>query len=90
MNEEENIKVVVRIRPLQVHEKKEGDVQCVKAISDNREVQVKVGPLDAQVTKLFKITGGHIKYIRAVFSFIYLLFISLILKSYILTRQSFI
>eukprot|EP01038_Epipyxis_sp_PR26KG_P004520 gene4520-6385_t len=49
MVDEENIKVVVRIRPLQAHEKKEGDVQCVKAISEGKEVQVKVGPLDAQV-----------------------------------------
>ncbi len=47
--EEENVKVVVRIRPMQTEEKKSGDIPCVKAINDGREVQVKVGPLDAQV-----------------------------------------
>jgi hypothetical protein len=47
--EEENVKVVVRIRPMQTEEKKSGDVPCVKAVNDGREVQVKVGPLDAQV-----------------------------------------
>lgn len=47
--EEENVKVVVRIRPMQTEEKKSGDVPCVKAGNDGREVQVKVGPLDAQV-----------------------------------------
>lgn len=47
--EEENVKVVVRIRPMQTEEKKSGDVPCVKGVNDGREVQVKVGPLDAQV-----------------------------------------
>lgn len=47
--EEENVRVVVRIRPMQTDEKKNGDVPCVKAISDGDEVEVKVGPLDAQV-----------------------------------------
>jgi hypothetical protein len=47
--EEENIQVVVRIRPMQAEEKKSGDVPCVKAVNEGREVQVKVGPLDAQV-----------------------------------------
>jgi hypothetical protein len=47
--EEENIKVVVRVRPLQLQEKKDGDIPCVKPISGGKEVQVKVGPLDAQV-----------------------------------------
>ncbi|RYH13649.1 hypothetical protein EON65_35115, partial [archaeon] len=46
--EEENVQVVIRIRPMQANEKKNGDVPCVKAISDGREVQVKVGPLEAQ------------------------------------------
>eukprot|EP00981_Chlorochromonas_danica_P008503 scaffold2205_cov183-Ochromonas_danica.AAC.28 len=46
--EEENIAVVVRIRPMQTNEKKNGDIPCVKAMADGREVQVKVGPLDAQ------------------------------------------
>ena len=49
MSMEENIQVVVRIRPIQLNEKKEGDIACVKAISNGKEVQVKVGPLDAQV-----------------------------------------
>lgn len=46
---EENIKVVVRIRPLQTNEKKNGDISCVQSIANGKEVQVKVGPLDAQV-----------------------------------------
>lgn len=45
--EEENIKVAVRIRPMQTAERKEGDIPCVKASADGKEVQVKVGPLDA-------------------------------------------
>jgi hypothetical protein len=45
---EENVHVVVRIRPMQTNEKKNGDIPCVKAIASGREVQVKVGPLDAQ------------------------------------------
>lgn len=47
--EEENVHVVVRIRPMQANEKKNGDVPCVKGVSSGKEVQVKVGPLDAQV-----------------------------------------
>lgn len=47
--DEENVNVVVRIRPMQAHEKKNGDVPCVKAEKSGKEVQVKVGPLDAQV-----------------------------------------
>lgn len=46
--EEESVHVVVRIRPMQANEKKKGDVPCVKAISNGKEVQVKVGPLEAQ------------------------------------------
>lgn len=45
--EEENIKVAVRIRPMQLAERKDGDIPCVKASADGKEVQVKVGPLDA-------------------------------------------
>lgn len=45
--EEENIKVAVRIRPIQSAERKDGDVSCVKASPDGKEVQVKVGPLEA-------------------------------------------
>lgn len=47
-DEEEHIHVVVRIRPMQTNEKKNGDIPCVKAMSSGREVQVKVGPLEAQ------------------------------------------
>jgi hypothetical protein len=47
--EEENINVVVRIRPMQLNEKKNNDIPCVKAEKSGKEVQVKVGPLDAQV-----------------------------------------
>jgi hypothetical protein len=52
--EEENVKVVVRVRPMQTMEKKNGDIPCVKASDDGKEVQVKVGPLDAQVYKCNK------------------------------------
>jgi hypothetical protein len=45
--EEENIKVAVRIRPIQSAERKDGDIACVKASPDGKEVQVKVGPLEA-------------------------------------------
>lgn len=45
---DENINVVVRIRPMQTAEKKNGDIPCVKAIADGHQVQVKVGPLDAE------------------------------------------
>ena len=46
--DEENIKVVVRIRPMQLNEKKSGDFPIVDAINKGKEVQVKIGPLDAQ------------------------------------------
>lgn len=47
--EEENVQVVVRIRPMQTEEKKSGDIPCVKALNEGREVQIKIGPLDAQI-----------------------------------------
>ena len=47
--EEENIRVVVRIRPMQLVEKKDNDFSCVESISNGKAVQVRVGPLDAQV-----------------------------------------
>ena len=47
--EEENIKVAVRIRPIQRNEIKDGDFSCVKPGIDGKEIQVKVGPLDAHV-----------------------------------------
>lgn len=40
--EEENIQVVVRIRPLMTIEKKAGEFAVVEANSNGREVQVKV------------------------------------------------
>jgi hypothetical protein len=50
-NEEENVKVVVRIRPLQLNEKKDGDISCANSIQNGKEVQIKVGPLEAQIYK---------------------------------------
>jgi hypothetical protein len=44
----ENIKVIVRIRTLQKHEQNKSEKSAVKSISDGKEVQVKVGPLEAQ------------------------------------------
>ncbi len=46
--------MVVRVRPLQNTERKNGDIPCVKAGADGKEVQVKVGPLDAQVYRCNK------------------------------------
>jgi len=46
--DEENIQVVVRIRPLMTSEKKAGEFAVVEANSNGREVQVKIGPLEAQ------------------------------------------
>jgi len=40
--DEENIQVVVRIRPLMLAEKKAGDFASVEANSNGKEVQVKV------------------------------------------------
>jgi len=49
VDEEENIKVAVRIRPLQQGEASRGETSCVKVGADGREVQVRMGPLDAHV-----------------------------------------
>lgn len=49
--EEENVQVVIRIRPMQTDEKKNGDIPCVTASGEGRHVQVKVGPLDGQSYK---------------------------------------
>ena len=56
--DEENINVVIRVRPLRSHEKEKGETSCVK-IRDrvgtaggapiSQEVQVSLGPLEAQV-----------------------------------------
>ena len=40
--EEENIQVVVRIRPIMLSEKKAGEFTIVEAGSNGKEVQVKV------------------------------------------------
>ena len=44
---EENVLVVVRIRPLQNSEVAKGEHPCVEAIGNGKEIQVKTGPLDA-------------------------------------------
>ena len=44
---EENVLVVVRIRPLQKSEEAKGEHPCVEANGNGKEVQVKIGPLDA-------------------------------------------
>ena len=50
VKEEEAINVVVRIRPTNQTEVAAGETQCVKATgTDNNEVQVKLGPMDAHV-----------------------------------------
>lgn len=54
VDEEENIKVAVRIRPLQQGEASRGETSCVRAGSDGREVQVKMGPLDAHIYRCNK------------------------------------
>lgn len=46
---DENIQVVVRIRPINKTEKARGEKQCVLPLSDGKEVQVVKGPNDAQV-----------------------------------------
>jgi hypothetical protein len=46
---EENIKVAVRIRPIQRSEQLRGEQPCVKSIREGKEVQVQIGTLDAQV-----------------------------------------
>ena len=45
---EENVLVVVRIRPLQNSEVAKGEHPCVEALDNGKEIQVKTGPLDAQ------------------------------------------
>ena len=59
--EEENISVVVRIRPLQSFEKENGETSCVKAASGGKEVHVKVGPQEAQVFSCNKCFGKETK-----------------------------
>ena len=44
---EENVLVVVRIRPLQDTERSRNEKPCVKAITNGKEVQVMTGELDA-------------------------------------------
>ena len=47
----EAIQVVIRIRPMQKHEKSKGDISCCKPISNNREVQLIVDDDEAQTYK---------------------------------------
>lgn len=49
VGEEEAIRVSVRIRPLQQGEASKGETSCVRVGGDGREVQVRMGPLDAHV-----------------------------------------
>ena len=50
VQEEENIKVVVRIRPTNEAEREAGEEVCVRATGDdNRSVQVSMGPMDAHL-----------------------------------------
>lgn len=51
MMESENVIVVVRIRPIQKSEELRGEKGCVAPISSGKEVQVRTGPLAAQVFK---------------------------------------
>lgn len=51
MMESENVIVVVRIRPIQKSEELKGESGCVAPVSSGKEVQVKTGPLAAQVFK---------------------------------------
>lgn len=46
--DEENIHVVVRIRPLMLSEKKAGEFPIVEASSSGKEVQVKVNICDVE------------------------------------------
>lgn len=64
-SEGENMQIVIRIRPMQLHEKKAGDIPCVSISNDEKEVQVKVGPLDAQtyrVSRCFGIQTNQIEF----------------------------
>ena len=47
----EAIQVVVRIRPIQKHEKAKGEKICVKPISDGKEIQIKTDTNEAIVYK---------------------------------------
>jgi hypothetical protein len=47
--ETNSIKVVIRIRPLQKHEKSKGEQVVAKSVSNGKEVQLKSGPNKAQI-----------------------------------------
>ena len=51
LDSEENVIVVVRVRPIQKSEESKGETSCVESISNGREVQVRTGPLAAEVYK---------------------------------------
>ena len=48
---EENVIVVVRVRPIQKSEESKGEKPCVESINNGKEIQVKTGPLAAEVYK---------------------------------------
>jgi hypothetical protein len=48
---EENVIVVVRVRPIQKSEQSKGEKPCVESVGNGKEVQVRTGPLAAEVYK---------------------------------------
>lgn len=48
---EENVIVVVRVRPIQKSEESKGEKPCVESVANGKEIQVKTGPLAAEVYK---------------------------------------
>jgi hypothetical protein len=48
---EENVIVVVRVRPIQKSEESKGEQSCVESVSNGKEIQIKTGPLAAEVYK---------------------------------------
>lgn len=48
---EENVIVVVRVRPIQKSEESKGEKPCVESVGNGKEIQVKTGPLAAEVYK---------------------------------------
>jgi hypothetical protein len=48
---EENVIVVVRVRPIQRSEESKGEKPCVESVGNGKEVQVRTGPLAAEVYK---------------------------------------
>jgi hypothetical protein len=48
---EENVIVVVRIRPIQKSEESKGEQSCVESVNNGKEIQIKTGPLAAELYK---------------------------------------